>query len=412
MPEFHAKLSPSASKLWLHSPACYFTEPAPLTDEEQAFFEEYVPRSSAADEGTLGHEIVEALLTRELKDEKFFRPSDGKLRRLRDMRKSEHYSAYLYRLAEWSVQQVLDIVDAYDGNISALYLEKRVTCDSIHPDLWGTSDVVIIAENYKVVHIVDFKFGRLPVHAEDNPQLMIYGYGAVSSVENNSLWDRVETVRGTIIQPRDYDRDDMEIRARKLHRWGQKVVKPKALAVMNKEGEMQPSLATCRYCDHRVTDRKHREMYIEIMGGWETMGARPNTLDKKQIQKIAENAPALKQWLDDVVNYATAQALSGVPYEKLKLVKGRNYRRFNNEKAVRRKLKRLGYEPKEYLKPKPLQTLTEIEALVGRTVFERDFGKYVNTTTSKPKLVPLSNKGLPAANNIEQAEQDFAEFIK
>lgn len=406
MPENHAFLSPSGSKLWLSSPACWYEEAPERTEVEQSFFDKFYPSSTAAAEGTLGHEIVEKILRTELKHERYYKEHQ-KSRLFKDIRASEHYSFYLQRLADWCVNQVHEILDEYDGHVSAFYLEKEVHAESIHPELWGTSDVVIVAGD--VLHIVDFKFGRLPIHAQDNPQLKIYAYAALDTL---GIFDKIKTVRGTILQPRDYDRDDMELTSRKLHRWGQKTVKPAALATAEHTGKMSPSIDTCRYCKHRVTDRKHRDVFINAMGGYEKLLKEPSSLDKSEIIQIAQNAAALKQWVDDVVKYATAQAYDGQELEGLKLVKGASRRVFTNEKRVRRKLKKLGYQSDEFLKPRPLKPLTELEALVGHTAFERELGGLVIKNEYAPRLVPLSNKGLPAANKIEQAADDFAAFTE
>lgn len=406
MPEQHAYLSPSASKLWLQSPACVFTPAVVLTDNERGFFEEFLPKGTASEEGTLGHAIVETLLRREFKDDKFYIATKEKMPLLRDLRKSPHYSHYLQKLADWCVNETRAIVDSYDGDIISLEFEKRVHCDTIHQELWGTSDVVI--RTHDTVHVVDFKFGRLPIHAEGNPQLKIYAYGAC---EGFGIWGdyHKETVRGTILQPRDYNRDDMEMKGRRLFVWGQKVVKPKAQETYEKVGVMQPSMETCRYCDHRVTDKAHRAMYLNVLGGLENVGKRPSKMDMKEIEAIVENAAQIKAWVDDVVNFATARAYDGYEFNKVKLVKGRNYRRLQagKEKVIRRKLAKLGYDRKEYTKPRTLETLTEIEALVGRTEFDATFARYVTNSQSKPKLVPNSSKAQPADTKLQDAINDF-----
>ena len=52
----------------------------------------------------------------------------------------------------------------------------------------------------KVAHVIDLKLGKgVEVHAEENPQLMIYGLGVLHMAE--ALYD-IETVRMTIFQPR------------------------------------------------------------------------------------------------------------------------------------------------------------------------------------------------------------------
>lgn len=406
MPEHHAYLSPSASKMWLQSPACLFTPAVVLTDNERGFFEEFHPRSTASDEGTLGHSMLETLLRREFAGDKFYIKTKEKMQKLRTLRQSPFYSHYLETLVTWCFNETVALIDSYDGEIISLEFEKQVHCNTIHNELWGTSDVVI--RTHDTIHVVDFKFGRLPIHAEGNPQLKIYAYGACEAF---GIWGdyRKEKVRGTILQPRDYNRDDMEMTARRLFVWGQKVVKPKALETVRKEGTMQPSMETCRYCDHRVTDKAHRDMYIEVLGGLENVGVRPSKMDMRDIERIVEYSAQIKQWVDDVCNFATARAYDGYKFDKVKLVKGRNYRRFkaDKDKVIRRKLKKLGYEQKEYTKPRPLETLTEIEALVGRTEFNETFGKYVNQSTGKPKLAPLSSKAQEADSQLQNAIKDF-----
>ncbi|MGC7974558.1 DUF2800 domain-containing protein, partial [Salmonella enterica] len=74
-----------------------------------------------------------------------------------------------------SFNEARNIIDRYDD--ARVFFELRVNAPDIHEELWGTSDVVILAGD--ILHIVDFKFGRLPVHAKDNPQLKIYAYAAL-----------------------------------------------------------------------------------------------------------------------------------------------------------------------------------------------------------------------------------------
>lgn len=413
MPEFHAKLGPSSSKQWIESPGCLFNEPPKMSKEAQAFLDGMKPESTASAEGTLGHELVEHKLRNLMLywDKKRY-PEHVKMPPYIELRKNKHYSYFLERMADWCFKQAIQIMDIYahdDDRVT--YLEKRVHMDSINPEIWGTADGIIVSEKQRTLHIFDYKFGRLPIHAAKNPQLMLYAYGAI---EELGLWDRIRTVRATIIQPRNWDVDTAEFNADDLWKWGQGKVKRAAQAALDGTGKMRPTIEICRYCKHRVTDRAHRQMYIDLLGGWENMGKDPAKMRDRDIQKIVANAPAIKQWLDDVVNYATAQALDGKEFKKLKLVKGKTYRRFNadKEKAIKRKLKKAGFQPDEYLKPRQLKPLTEIEALVGKTMFEHDIIKYVNQSHGKDKLAPLNSKELPAATTKQQAEQDFANFLE
>lgn len=394
MPEQHAFLSPSGAKLWLKSPACWY-KPAPtLTDEEQRFVDSFTTKNTAAEEGTLGHEITERILRKEYdRNPELTRP-------MRKLRQSKYFSYDLERRAKWCAKQTIDIIDQYDDDIVELSFEKRVYCSSIHPELWGTSDVVILTKD--TLHIVDFKFGRLPVYALNNPQLKIYAYGALDTMK---AWDDVEIVCGTILQPRDYDASEMTIRPSRLRKWGQSVVKPQALKTANKTGAMNPSIKTCRYCKHRVTDASHRAMFLKAIG-WEE-GRTVNDLDMKEIEEIAANAATLKQWIADVEQFAQAKAYGGYPFKKVKLVRGHSRRSFKNPKRVMKRLSKMGLDAKAYMKEPEVKPLTEIEALLGKSAFEKKLGSLVKQTENRPRLVAADNK----AQSYQKTNDEVADMF-
>lgn len=394
MPEHHAFLSPSGAKLWLSSPACWYRYAPRLTDEEQKFIDGFTKRNTAADEGTLGHEIVERILRKEYKDH------PEKTKPMRKLRESPYYSYDLERRAKWCATQAMEIIDLYDDEIKELAFEKRVYCSSIHPELWGTSDIVVLTND--TLHIIDFKFGRLPVYAKGNPQLKIYAYGALDTMD---AWGDVKTVRGTILQPRDYDVSDMEMRSRRLRKWGQEVVKPQAIATASKTGKMAPSLKTCRYCKHRVTDASHRAMFLKAIG-WKE-GRTVNDLDMQEIEEIAANAATLKQWIADVEQFAQAKAYSGYPFKKVKLVRGYSRRTFKNPKRVIRRLNRMGLDPDTYLKEPEVKPLTELEALLGKNKFEKELGPLITTNENKPKLVASDSK----AKSYQKTNEEIADLF-
>lgn len=401
MPDQHAYLSPSASKLWIHSPACWYEDAPELTDDEQAFIDSWKPASTAADEGTLGHEIVERMLRREYRDSKFYKSEGNKGRSLRKLRQSKYYSFHLQRLAEWCFKQTCEIIDLYDNDIEELYFEKRVSCKGIHKELWGTSDVVIKGADF--LHVVDFKFGRLPIHSEGNPQLRIYGYGALSTL--NALQD-IKLVRGTILQPRNYDRSDMKIRTSKLKYWMKRTVKPAAKATYEKTGVMQPSIETCRYCKHRVTDKFHRDYFLSKIGAVH-MGKDLKQIDIDELEDIAANAAVLHQWLNDVTAFVQAKAYSGTEFTKVKLVRGKTWRSFKSKKRVMRKLKRAGYQRKDYMKPADLKGIGELEALTGKTEFNELLGKNITMQEGKPRLVNIDSKEQSATRSVNEIADEF-----
>lgn len=71
-----------------------------------------------------------------------------------------------------AVETVMDYLDPYIQGEYDLYSE---TCVSMTDEVWGTAD--IIAKSDTELHILDAKFGRVPVEVEDNAQLMAHMCG-------------------------------------------------------------------------------------------------------------------------------------------------------------------------------------------------------------------------------------------
>lgn len=60
-----------------------------------------------------------------------------------------------------------------------LLLEQRVTLEHIHPDMFGTADVILIKKTE--LHIIDYKFGFYPVDPKNNSQLIYYALGVTKT---------------------------------------------------------------------------------------------------------------------------------------------------------------------------------------------------------------------------------------
>ena len=172
MPDTHARFSPSAANRRIHCP------PSLLLEEQ---FEE--GESIYAAEGTAGHAMAEHLIRKYLK-QRTQRPV------------SEYYTDELLEAVDEYVTFVTgEIEDARRACKSpVLLVEQRVDASEYVDGCFGTADMVIITD--KVAHIIDLKLGKgVEVHAEENPQLMIYGLGVLRMAE--VLYD-IETVRMTI----------------------------------------------------------------------------------------------------------------------------------------------------------------------------------------------------------------------
>jgi hypothetical protein len=82
-----------------------------------------------------------------------------------------------------------------------LRVEERLVIPTVHPtECWGTPDLWWFSGG--VLHVVDYKFGHLPVEVAGNPQLAAYASGAAFSLGLEDC-----PVHLTIVQPRCFHRD-------------------------------------------------------------------------------------------------------------------------------------------------------------------------------------------------------------
>ncbi len=157
----HAKLSASGASRWL---AC--TPSVKLEGNYENTTSVY------AEEGTFAHKYGELLLSLEY-DYIKKRSFNTKLKKLKE---NDFYSKELEEYVQSYANSVIEFVNelkATNKNV-IVFLEQRVDFSDWVPDGFGTGDVVAIADN--TLHIMDLKYGKgVPVFAEGNPQLRLYG---------------------------------------------------------------------------------------------------------------------------------------------------------------------------------------------------------------------------------------------
>ncbi len=174
----HALLSASSSRRWL---SC--TPSARL--EEQ--FQEESGGSVYAEEGTAAHALAEHKLKKALKRRSKRPVSDYHCDEMEEC--TDGYVAYAMEQVELARQECSDPV---------VLIEQRLDYSAYVPEGFGTGDLLIVAD--KVLTVIDLKYGKgVAVDAEWNPQMMLYGLGALELFD--ALYD-IETIRMVIYQPR------------------------------------------------------------------------------------------------------------------------------------------------------------------------------------------------------------------
>lgn len=106
---------------------------------------------------------------------------------------------------------LVDVRDTYYAQVALggdpkMYVETRVHMPIVHPDNWGTPDVLIIDRPRKKLFVWDYKYGHRFVDAVGNLQLIDYAIGALQTHGiPDADWPHW-TVQINIAQPRNYHR--------------------------------------------------------------------------------------------------------------------------------------------------------------------------------------------------------------
>ena len=374
MPTIHARFSPSAANRRIHCP------PSLLLEEQ---FEE--GESIYAAEGTAGHALAEHLIRKHLKM-RTKRPT------------SPYYTDELIAAVDEYVSFVIsEIEDARRTCKQPIFLvEQRVDASMYVDNCFGTADMIIITD--KVAHIIDLKLGKgVEVHAEENPQLMIYGLGVLHMAE--ALYD-IETVRMTIFQPRLYNSSTWDVSPEYLKRWGGEVLRPAGAKALIGAGDFAAG-TWCRFCRARNQCRARAEHFLEMA---RMEFRQPALLSDEEISEVMSKADELSKWASDVYAFAQEQAIcNGKHWPGYKVVEARSVRKYTSDEEVIEAARKAGY--KDIFKHS-LISITEMERLMGKENFNMILGHLVYKPKGKLTLVPESDKR-QAINNTAQA--DFME---
>ena len=385
MPDIHATLSASGAERWMNCPPSALMEKR-FPDQGSVY----------AAEGTVAHAYAELRLTR-----KYHNLTDKKFKdRLKQITSTEFWDGEM----QDSIDQYVDLVEEAINEARKIcpdpkiMFEQRLDFSEFVPGGFGTGDVVIAADD--MLQVIDLKYGKgVPVSAVGNPQLRLYGIGAL--MEYLLLYD-IRRVKMTIIQPRLDNISTEEVSAADLLAWAENEVRPKAELAAAGEGE-QAVGPWCQFCRAAATCRARAEYNLEL--------ARhefkdPEFLENDEIAEILGRIPELTNWAKAVSDYALTQALAGEHFDGWKVVEGISRRRIEDQAAAQSVLSSAGYESEDFLKPVELKGITELEKLVGKKKLSELIGELIIKPEGKPVLVPETDKR-PELYRAEDLKKEF-----
>lgn len=372
----HALLSASSSKRWLNC--------TPSARLEEQFMED--TGSVYAEEGTAAHALAEHKLKRLLKRRSRRPVSDYQCDEMEEC--TDGYVSYSMEQIELVKQSCTDPV---------VLIEQHLDYSAYVPEGFGTGDLLIVSDG--MLTVIDLKYGKgVAVDAEQNPQMMLYGLGALELFD--AIYD-IERVRMTIYQPRLESVSTWEISVEELMKWVSEELIPKAQLAIKGEGEFQCG-SWCRFCKAKNTCRARAEEYLRLA---QMEFKPPELLTDMEITEVLKVADDLSKWSADVYAYATEEAIThGKQWTGFKLVEGRSNRKYTDEEEVAETAKAAGYTD---IYKSTLVGITEMEKLMGKKKFADTLGKLVYKPKGKLTLALETDKR--EAVMTATAEADFKE---
>ena len=369
----HALLSASASPRWLRCPPS-----ARLCQNYKDMGSDY------AAEGTAAHLLCEYKLKKALGMEAKDPTADLDYYNEEMEEYADDYAAYIMELVEAAKRICADPV---------VLIEQRLDYSRFVEGGFGTGDALVISD--KMLHIIDYKHGQgVLVEAERNPQMMLYGLGALEIFD--CLFD-IETVSMTIFQPRRSNISTYTMTKDDLYEWAEEELKPIAKLAYAGGGEFLCG-EWCQFCRAKHECRTRAEHSMELARFDFKL---PPLLEDYEVESILARIDELISWASDIKTYALQAALGGKEWSGWKLVSGRSVRKYISDAAVAQAVQAAGHDPYE----QKLKGITAMEKTLGKARFAELLGGLVEKPSGKPTLVPVDDKR-PAINT---AQQDFKE---
>ena len=369
----HAVLSASGAARWM---AC----------TPSAALEDLIPESTTefAEEGTFAHDMAATYLTM------LYGSDEKKKAAEKHMVEIRKNPLYYEKITEDLMPYLNLVIELRNEAIERckglpyVGIEERLDLTQYIPEGFGTADAVIISDG--ILDVVDLKWGQgVPVYAEKNPQIMIYGLGAY--LTSSELYE-IDTVRMTICQPRLNNTTTYETSVRELLAWANGPLKERAETASKCAGAFDPGAKQCRFCRCKPICLACAEAQLGLE---QYRFTEPALLSLDDIAKILPRLDELTAWAKAVKDYAQGAILSGEKIEGYKVVAGRSNRKYTDDLAVLKRLKENGFEEAIITKPRELLTITQLEKVVGKKKFEELLSDLIEKPQGAPTLVPAAD---------------------
>ena len=359
--------------------------------------EETLPDSTSeyAEEGSLAHEIGELKVRKE-----FVEPMGPRtyMNKLKKLQANPLYKEEMLRHTDTYLNYIAGIIHGYTAP-PHIAVEKKLSYGAYAPEGYGTTDCIIIGGNS--MHVIDFKYGKVPVSAHENPQMMLYALGAL--LEYSILFNIGKVVL-VIVQPRLESITECEMSESDLRYWATNTVMGAAEKAFKGEGDCVAG-EHCRYCRAKALCRARADSNLSL----EVFNYRkPPLLSNEEVGQILEKAQDLAKWAKAIAEYALNETLRGGDIPGWKAVEGRGSRSFTDIDEAFKSLIAKGYDEALLYKRVPL-TAPQVEEVLGKEKYDELLTEYVLKSPGKPTLMATedSRKSFQRYDLVEIFKNDM-----
>ena len=388
----HALLSPSAAERWINCPASVFLN-KDIPDEGSVY----------ADEGTAAHTIMELAGKEYFKGFEFDSIKTTLALKLAEMMTRGPQGKFTITDA-WADEVIncahvwLTELDKVCGGFpDYVAFETRVNSVEIpNGSMGGTADCLMLVGG--TLHVFDYKHGQgVPVSAENNPQLSLYGYMAYMSHHDLP----VKNVELHIVQPRADNTNAWKTTVEHLCTWFDEIVQPQAERVIEicETGkytleDFTVTKSGCRFCKAKAAcPAMTREVSTEL--DLPRVLTVPDSTEK--LARLLDFKPVAEAYFDAVEKKVFDLLSNGQSVPGFKLVSGRpGNRKWTDSAQALDELKKAKLKMSEYYKTPEVISPSQAEKLFKQGVIgERKWQTLQGLITrpeGKPTLAAVTDK--------------------
>lgn len=202
-----------------------------------------------------------------------------------------------------------------------IQLEERVSLTSwLLPEVWGTLDVGLVTPD--TIHIMDYKFGKTPVEAYKNPQLLTYAAGMAGypPMRDNIV---LHVIQPPLNSYPTYKCDAQELTEFIFHELSPAIKSAKSAAP-----EFGPSEEACRFCRAAMTCKARYQNVMEAASQvFDIYKAIPNRVKQEDIALAMKLMPKVERYFKDLRIWVQVEKEKGklhsVPWKVVYSGKGR-----------------------------------------------------------------------------------------